>query len=320
LAAFFFILLFSLFKTPFSKEPDLFNNLTGQSSQSFITQGEERKEIPDPIVVQENSFLAISSPHNLSSKTLGVLTGQELTGEPENKIIHYIVEKGDTISGIAQKFNISIETILWANSLSKRSVLKPGQELIILPVSGIMHLVKRGETLSWIAKVYKADIEEIISFNNLNPDGKIFVGDLLIIPGAKKPTIPASPARFASLPNSYFICPIPSPCRITQGLHWYNAVDFSNGKCGEPVYAAAQGTIQRTGYQRILGRYVRILHSNGVVTLYGHLSKILVSPGQAVSQGEIIGYTGYSGHTIPAGPAGCHLHFDVRGGRNPFAR
>jgi len=93
---------------------------------------------------------------------------------------------------------------------------------------------------------------------------------------------------------------------------------FSNKSCGEPVYAAAGGTIQRIGYHTMGGNYVRVLHPNGVVTYYGHLVRAAMSSGTKVFQGEIIGYTGHSGYTIPAGPAGCHLHFEVRGATNPF--
>lgn len=295
---------------------DLFFNL----SPSFLCQGENVKDIPDPIIVQENSFLAASSPQKMNLKTIGVLTGQEIFQEPENKIIHYITEEGDTLSSIAQDFGVSLETILWANDLSAKSKLKSGQELIILPVSGVMHLVRGGETVSKIAKDYKVKTEEVLSFNGIGQDEKIFAGDILIIPGGKiipKKTI--LKPQFATVPNSYFICPV-SRCNITQGLHWYNAVDFSTGECGSPVFAAAQGLIQKTGYQNVAGNYIRILHPNGVVTFYGHLSKIIVKQNQQVSQGEIIGYIGHSGYTIPRGERGCHLHFDVRGGINPFAR
>jgi murein DD-endopeptidase MepM/ murein hydrolase activator NlpD len=271
--------------------------------------------MPPPIIFQGNSLLSLASPENIKFSTLGTLTQEE-----DHQIIKYIVKKGDTVWGIAKKFDIDVNTILWANNLSKNSVLKKGQELVILPVSGILHVVEKGDTISEIAEMYEADPEEIMQFNGCY-DGKILVGDILIIPGGKKPRIQKiTPSHSVSLPKSYFICPIPSPCHITQGLHWYNAVDFSNGKCGEPVYAAARGTVQKAGYQRIAGKYVRILHPNGVVTFYGHLSKVIVFPGQRVSQGQIIGYIGHTGHTIPRGPEGCHLHFDVFGGRNPFAR
>lgn len=292
-------------------------------SDSFVFQQDSLAVFPEDPIINENSFLGFASPININSYSLAVeTTGEIVSYNPEPEIKNYIVQKGDTISSIAKKFNISVETILWANDLSSKSIIKPGQKLIILPVSGVLHLVKKGDTISSIAKKYQADKEEIISFNNIQDEGKIYIGDLLIIPGGKMPKITYSSTYVSNsmLPSSYFICPIPAPCRITQGLHWYNAVDFSNGKCGEPVYAAAGGTVQRTGYDRIAGNYIRIIHPNGVVTFYGHLSRILVVAGQRVVQGQIIGYTGYSGYTIPAGPKGCHLHFDVRGARNPFAK
>jgi len=187
-----------------------------------------------------------------------------------------------------------------------------------MPVTGAMHIVGSGDTLSQIAEVYEAEVTDIVEFNGLSDEGKIFAGDFLIVPNGIKPKVTAN---YASVPlsKSYFIAPIPSPARVTQGLHWFNAIDFSNGGCNDPVYAAAGGTVQRTGYTNLGGRYVRILHTNGVVTYYGHLSKITVTAGQNVSQGKVVGYVGYSGKTIPAGPAGCHVHFDVRFAKNPFS-
>lgn len=275
-------------------------------------------ESPNLFFVQKNSLRAVSPPVVVTPKILGSLIGDSGTELGVRKeIIEYTAQEGDNLWNIAANFDISLDTLLWANDLNKNSVLAPGQKLIILPVSGLVYHVQKGETLSEIAKVYKADIDEIVSFNEIEEE-KIFAGDILIIPnGVMPPKTYAAPQ--VPLASSYFICPIPSPCRITQGLHWYNAIDFGNGKCGEPVYAGAGGTIQRAGYGGIIGNFVRIEHPNGVITVYGHLSKILVYSGQHVSQGEMIGYTGYSGYTIPAGPAGCHLHFEVRGARNPFA-
>ena len=289
---------------------------------SFVFQQDASVVFPEEALIEENSFLGFSSPVNIANHTFAAKTSGFISYNPEPEIKEYIVQKGDSISSIAKRFHVSVETILWSNNLSSQSIIKPGQKLVILPVSGVLHLVKKGDTISSIAKTYQADKEEILSFNHIEDEGKIYVGDLLIVPGGKMPkkTYASSRVVNSNLPATYFICPIPSPCRITQGLHWYNAVDFSNGKCGEPVYAVAGGTIQRTGYNKIAGNYIRILHPNGVITFYGHLSKILVNSGQKVSQGQIIGYTGYSGYTIPAGPRGCHLHFDVRGARNPFAK
>ena len=265
-------------------------------------------------IIEGSSLSSVAPPFLIEGKVLGALGELGLRREIEE----YVVEQGDTLSGIAAQFGISLETLLWVNELSEKSVITPGQKLIILPVSGILHIVKEGDTLSEICQIYQAKVNEVVDFNGLANEDDIFVGDLLIIPGGKIPKIQPDYVR-VPLAENPFICPIPAPCRITQGLHWYNAVDFSNGKCGEPVFAAAGGTVQRTGYGSVSGYYVRILHPNGVVTFYGHLSKIIVSPGQKVFQGQIVGYVGYSGRTVPPGPAGCHLHFDVRFARNPFA-
>ncbi|MBZ9572916.1 M23 family metallopeptidase [Patescibacteria group bacterium] len=262
----------------------------------------------------EGSLLAPSAPPFLvRGKVLGALGDIQ---KPE--VEEYIIESGDTLSGIASQFGISLETLLWANDLSLNSIISPGQKLIILPVSGVLHIIRERDTLSEIAQIYQAKVDEIVDFNELSNQDDIFVGDLLIIPGGEMPRVIPTYTQ-VPLSQNPFICPIPLPCRITQGLHWFNAIDFGNGKCGEPVFAAAGGTVQRTGYGNVSGYYVRILHPNGVVTFYGHLSKITVTPGQKVFQGQIIGYVGYSGVTSPRGPAGCHLHFDVRFARNPFA-
>ena len=288
------------------------------NDSSFLTQGEEVKGLPDQIAIGDNCLKAICAPENLSNKALAVITGEELSSDVENKIIDYTVKSGDTIKSIAQEFNVSLDTIAWANNISKSASLKAGDSLIILPVTGFMHVVENGETLQQIVKKYQGKLDEVIAFNNLSSDGKVFVGDIIIIPGGKKPVNYITSSQTVVLPGSYFICPITSPCHKTQGLHWYNAVDFSTGSCDSPVYAAAGGTIQKIGIQSVSGRYVRIIHPNGVVTFYGHLSGTAVKVGDSVFQGQVIGYIGHTGYTIPSGPAGCHLHFDVRGAKNPF--
>jgi len=270
-------------------------------------------------IIEEAVLSPSSPPVLIKGKTFAVLEEEGYNStQPRKEIENYIVEKGDTIKSVAEKFAISNETLLLANNLTSKATLKPGQALVILPVSGTMHIVEKGESLSAIAKLYQAKAQDISDFNILDEEG-IKPGDFLIIPGGKKPKdVP----KYTTVPlsNSYFICPIPGPCRITQGLHWFNAIDFSNGKCGEPVFAAAGGEVQRAGYITTGGNYVRILHENGAVTYYGHLAGLAVSAGKKVSQGQVIGYVGHTGHTIPAGSAGCHVHFDVRFAANPFAK
>lgn len=287
-------------------------NVFAQDQYLFSETGEAVPHI-DLNIISSSVLEPVSPPFLVQGKVLA-----SYGFEANKEISEYIVQPGDTLTSIAEKFSISLETIFWANDLTAKSVLKVGQKLVIMPITGLMHIVRQGDTLSGIAMIYETKVDGIVEFNELTDEARIYAGDFLIIPGGKKPKVSA---RYAAVPlsNSYFMVPIPSPAKVTQGLHWYNAVDLSNGKCSEPVYAAAGGEVQRTGYTALGGNYVRILHPNGVVTYYGHLSKIAANPSQKVYQGQVIGYVGHSGVTAPAGPAGCHLHFDVRFAENPFA-
>ena len=299
----------------YQKEKKLFSlKSVFNEGQYFFSRQTNERGVFGPTTANGIFLEGFGPPFLISGKVLASLDlPNKRTG-----IEQYIVEKGDTINSIAKKFGISVQTILSANNLSSRSLISPGKKLVILPVSGVLHVVNPGDTLSKLSHLYKVSIAKIIEANNLSASGKIYVGDFLVIPGAKKPK---TSLRYAKIPlsHSYFICPIPSPCRVTQGLHWFNAIDFSNGRCGEPVFAAAAGVIQKVNYNSRAGNYIRILHPNGAITFYGHLSRIAVYPGQKISQGDIIGYIGHTGHTIPAGPRGCHLHFEVRFAENPFA-
>ena len=292
-------------------------------------------ESPDLTLIQKNSLACISSPQIFSSKVLGALVGEDIETEEGKEITEYVVKKGDSLGAIATDFNISLNTLLWANELNRSSVINPGQKLVILPVSGVIHHVGNKDTLGEIAETYGAKTREVIAFNNLSEEGEIFVGDILVIPDGVKPSrsqvVSSQAISYDRIPvaSSYFIAPISPPYKITQGLHWYNAIDFANigGSCGKPILAAAGGKVLKIkyGYNGGAGNYVRIIHPNGLITHYGHMQKVLVSLGQKVSQGEIIGLMGYTGYTIPSGPSGCHVHFGLYSSqgsppRNPFAQ
>ena len=288
------------------------------STQELRSTNAPAPEAPELILIGGMGIQAIVPPLTVTPQVLGAVIGL-IQSDSRPEVLQYVVEKDDTLDSVAEKFDISVNTILQVNELSSLSSLSTGQQLTILPVTGAVHLVRAHDTLSEIAGWYQADVDDIVRFNQLDSASAVFAGDLLIIPDGTKPrTVPAG--RLTPLANSYFIYPIPSPHRVTQGLHYYNAIDFSNAVCAESVYAAAGGSIQKTGYNYTGGNYVRVLHPNGVVTYYGHLSAVLVVPGERVLQGQIIGYTGHTGYTIPAGPAGCHLHFGVRGAANPFRK
>lgn len=294
------------------------------TSESFVSQLDLRKnESPDLFLVQNNSIGGHSIPLAVSPSVLGSLIGDDGSSRG-NAVIEYEVQQGDTLKNIADQFNISLNTLLWANNLKSGSSVKAGQTLIILPVSGVLHYVKSGDTISAIAKKYKASANEIMIFNDLSDGSDITVGDILVIPGGviTASVAPSAPS-YGNVPVSsgYFICPIGSSCRKTQGLHWYNAVDLTNGTCGVPIYASAGGEVIKAsyGWNSGGGNTIKIMHPNGVATSYGHMQSFAIKVGDKVSQGQIIGYMGGKPGVAGSGiSTGCHVHFSFYGIKNPF--
>lgn len=239
------------------------------------------------------------------------------TAYQSDQISVYVVHEGDTLSQIAQMFNVSVNTIVWANDIDDGHIV-PGQNLVILPISGIRHKVKSGDTLKSIADKYDGNIKEIVQYNNLSEDSKLVVGDEIVIPNAEAPHSPSSTVTAKSstrqVSSGYFIRPITGG-RRTQGLHGYNAVDLAT-KTGVEVVASASGKVivsRNSGYNGGYGKYVVISHPNGTQTLYAHLNATNVNQGVNVVQGQVIGFVGNTG--LSTGP---HLHFEVRGAKNPF--
>lgn len=277
--------------------------------------------------------------------------------KPKNATISlYVVRNGDTISAIAKMFDVSPNTILWANDLSKGQALTTGQTLTILPVTGIKYTVQKGDTLASIAKHFNADPTEIGNFNGTDDQG-LNAGDIIIIPDAEASITSSSSSDSSNTTTTtkthkttttiitttthlvhktsgigpepahdvgpegtesqiaYYIAPLNHYIE-TQGIHGYNAVDLA-APIGTPILAAADGDVvvaKQGGWNGGYGSYVVIQHGNGSQTLYGHASKVVVSDGQHVVQGQIIAYVGVTGETT-----GPHVHFEIRNGiRNPF--
>jgi len=252
---------------------------------------------------------------NGSDSEVFVDLGKSGTGE----ISIYVVRGGDTLSEIAEMFGVSSNTIVWANDI-KGGLIKEGQELVILPISGVRHVVKSGDTLQSITTKYKADFDDILSYNGLAFDTKIKPGDIVIIPDG---VISATASAIAQSPNQlnvasgYYLRPINGGIK-SQGIHGYNGVDLAPScRCsGDSIFAAASGTViiaRTSGYNGGYGLYVAIKHANGTQTVYGHMSKVNVSVGQSVTQGQVIGAVGNTGRST-----GPHVHFEVRGAKNPF--
>jgi len=272
-------------------------------------------ETPDLKIMQDNTLCGVSTPCIVSGRVLGDVFGSN--NQNKKDVADYIVQAGDTFQSISDSYKISVNTLLWANDLKSSSAVKVGQTLAILPTDGVLHVVKSGDTMAAIAAKYKANADDIISFNSLANQDDIYIGDILIIPGGIMPKT-ASPVSNNQIPlaNDFFI--FPAQGRITQGLHYYNAIDVAN-KCGTPINAAASGVVQRAVYNNAwnlgMGNYVTILHSNGTVTYYGHFQNVLVKSGDKVATGDRIGLMGQTGNAT-----GCHMHFQVMGAKNPLAK
>lgn len=295
---------------PFFKNTDNLAN----DNPFFSQNGELALQTPDLKIVDGDSIYAVSTPSVLTTQTLGDIFGGQ--SNQTKAVTDYYVQPGDTVQSIAANFNISADTLLWANNITADTNLTVGQDLTILPVSGILYVVKSGDTLSQIAGTYKANVDDIIAFNNLADESDIFIGDTLIIPGGVMPARNVPVTINVPLADDYFI--YPAEGIITQGLHFYNAVDLAN-KCGTPVYAAAAGVVQRAvdnnQWNLGMGNYITILHGNGTVTYYGHEETIFVKSGDQVDVGQRIGLMGQTGDAT-----GCHVHFEVIGATDPLAK
>lgn len=238
-----------------------------------------------------------------------------------DQISIYVVRQGDSLSQIADMFDVSASTIVWANNIKSGTQIQPGQTLIILPISGVRHVVKSNDSIGSIAKKYKGDVEEIMLYNGFTEDTILVVGSVVVVPdgelGGPAYTIRKSNVVWGTggpLYSGYYIRPVAGG-RRSQGLHGYNAVDLA-APAGSPILAAAAGDViisRDYGWNGGYGTYVVIRHSNGTQTLYSHNSSNIVYAGQSVVQGQVIAYVGSTGKST-----GSHVHFEVRGAANPF--
>ena len=306
--------------------------LQANVSSAAVIQDKKDKNSKDKANTSDDTDTStISSDNALVPATgpAGVSDGTDNTDTSSDDVSVYVVHQGDDIKTIADMFGVTPNTILWTNGMKKGDKITKDQVLLILPVSGVEITVAKGQTLKSIAKKYNADVNDITSFNGISPDSQLAVGDVLIIPdgtmsdeGGDKPVKNSNTKKtnyydthkYANI-SGYFMNPMPG-ARLTQGLHDHGeSIDLAAPK-GTPVLAAAAGTVLFANYggNGGYGNMIIISHSNGTKTLYGHLSSIVTSVGAIVSQGDIIGKEGSTGHST-----GPHLHFRVEGAQNPGA-
>lgn len=235
----------------------------------------------------------------------------------------YTVESGDTIASIAAAFDVSTNTVLWANGLSARDTLTVGDHLTILPTTGVLHTVRSGDTLLAIAQRYDVDALEIKDYNQLADSHTLAVGQKLIIPdGSIAPVrapriVPGGSGLAGRTPDG----PTPAPAKasgtgmvwptttrhLSQTMRWgHTGIDIDN-RSRPPIYASLGGTIEFAGWLGSYGNLIIINHGNGMQTYYAHLEKFYVGKGATVAKGAAIGKMGSTGRST-----GPHLHFEVR--------
>jgi murein DD-endopeptidase MepM/ murein hydrolase activator NlpD len=247
-------------------------------------------------------------------------------------VITYAVQQDDTIFTIAAQFGLAPETLVWSNREAIQDapwLIQPGLQLFILPVDGVYHTVRAEETVKGIADQYEVDPSALYNdWNDLAEGEPLHEGQLLVVPGGQsgevtwkppqpEPTQPLYSYRYSASsvaapnPNNWFI--LPTGSYVVSGWYFHDprnpthiGLDY---KCrlGDPLYAADNGAVTIAGWHGSYGILVEIVHGNGFITRYGHLSQLAVGGGQAVSQGNIIGYCGNTGWST-----GPHLHFEIR--------
>ncbi len=242
-----------------------------------------------------------------------------------DKPIQYVVQDGDTVSKLANKFHVSPNTIIKNNDRKKLKAdrMRPGTRLTILPMDGIAHPVEKGETIAELAKRYKKPVDEIIEVNDLDNPHMIVENQKLIIPNAadlrRRPVVKTRVASHKPAnKNGSTSAHAPSGNRLSwpsagivtsnYGWRWFRmhaGMDVA-APIGTPIRSAKEGRVVYSGWMGGYGYAVDVEHPNGVVTRYAHCSELHVRVGQTVQRGQVLAAMGSTGHST-----GPHLHFEV---------
>jgi murein DD-endopeptidase MepM/ murein hydrolase activator NlpD len=256
----------------------------------------------------------------------------------------YTVQEGDTVFGIAVQFGLAPTTIVWSNWEVLQGapwLLQPGLPLLIPPVDGAYHTVRAGESIQGIAEAYEVTTEALLNVWNPIAAGQVLTeGLMLMVPGGvggefdweppPPPTPVPAPTAVAGSPSAGTSQPTASASLAPQpgavgsfilptGSYEVSGWVFGDPRnpthigldyrcrLGNPIYASDAGVVVFAGWGGGYGNLVRVDHGNGFVTYYAHFNAFAVGYGQAVSQGQVLGYCGTTGYS-----SGPHLHYEVR--------
>jgi murein DD-endopeptidase MepM/ murein hydrolase activator NlpD len=283
---------------------------------------EEQNDVLGDQSLSRVQVLGLSTTEVYAQGTTTV-SGEGVVAYRGGEVIDYSVQGGETLSEIAQKFNLKVDTILWANGLDgPKAKIREGQVLKIPPVDGVVHKVRKGETVYSVAKKFQTSPQGLVDypFNTFVDDEQftLAIGQVLMVPDGIMPNeAPAVPTQYLAkqlTPDAGAVSATggfvwPTSGQISQGYRWYHkAVDIANG-IGTSILAADSGTVTTAGWPDNTGYGNRVVidHGNGYVTLYAHMSRVDVVSGQTVKRGDQIGGMGSTGRST-----GSHLHFEIR--------
>ena len=258
------------------------NMSNGNGILATITS--QSKETPNESIYQEEDLSTFQNSILIAKRMPTTFISQEERAE----ITTYTVQEGNTISSIAASFGISLNTLLWANNLKETSLIRPGDELTILPVSGVSHKVKSGDTIGAIATKYEANTEKIIAFNDLPADGAIKAGQKLIIPDGQMPLPKSAPSRVV---KSYTSGPGTGKSHnFPYGqCTWYVAqkriVTWSGHAKSWLINARAQG--YQTGSAPQVGAIMVLTEGGWLGRVYGHVAYVEAVKGQWITISEM---------------------------------
>jgi len=237
-----------------------------------------------------------------------------VASEDVRPVVRYAVKNGDTLSQIADRFQIPTDDLAYANGIEDEgTTLHVGQTLTVPPGRGALYVVKNGDTVAGVAEKFKVDPSVIMTYNRLYFEPEHFAPDQLIfVPGAEVPamkrvTISRTYTPAGQLPERTGRLSWPVNGVITQYFWWgHTGVDIA-APYGTTIVSSDDGVVVATGWVAVGGLRVCVEHSGGLQTCYYHTSAVFVSPGQTVKRGQALAAIGMTGVTT-----GPHVHWEVK--------